>query len=301
MKQMRILGVLALALTLGLAACGGAGDEGGGEAAKSSCKTHKWGDPVVTVQPTCTEKGKQVRTCTVCGEKKESDVPAAGHKYVEVAGTRVDAQVGQAGSYQEKCSVCGDTQTRTIAALVPSATISKASLRFADDKVYLDLEGTQQYFTAANFKWAFGLKKQGADNYLIGKAAESLEEADYTVLGTIKDDNSFIVSYSLTDIPQPQGFNAKKNGLYNIYAGPYNGVDNSGYTTLGLSVDPDQAQVFGTNTADAGFNYYFRNDQETSSVLTLGIMGNIAPFHCETAIATFVEGVLRETPPDKEA
>ncbi|MFQ9390173.1 MAG: hypothetical protein ACLR1V_16500 [Coprococcus sp.] len=33
----------------------------------------------VTKEPTCTEKGVKTYTCTVCGETKTEEIPAAGH------------------------------------------------------------------------------------------------------------------------------------------------------------------------------------------------------------------------------
>ncbi len=45
-----------------------------------SC-THAWDDGVVT-EATCTETGKTVYTCTLCGESKEEVIDAKGHEYV---------------------------------------------------------------------------------------------------------------------------------------------------------------------------------------------------------------------------
>ena len=42
---------------------------------------HTWGAPVVTKEPTCTEKGSQTLTCTVCGETETESIPATGHSY----------------------------------------------------------------------------------------------------------------------------------------------------------------------------------------------------------------------------
>lgn len=42
---------------------------------------HTWGTPVVTKAPTCTEKGSQTLTCTVCGETETESIPATGHSY----------------------------------------------------------------------------------------------------------------------------------------------------------------------------------------------------------------------------
>ena len=44
---------------------------------------HIWDSPVVTKKPTCTEKGSQTLTCSVCGATKSEDIPATGHTYSE--------------------------------------------------------------------------------------------------------------------------------------------------------------------------------------------------------------------------
>ncbi len=41
--------------------------------------THTYGEPSVTTEPTCTAKGSQTLTCTLCGETKTEEIPALGH------------------------------------------------------------------------------------------------------------------------------------------------------------------------------------------------------------------------------
>ena len=106
MKQIKILGVLAIALTLGLAACGGGKsgdqpaehvhtfDESKWESNASehwhpaTCEhtkekgdkaKHTWGDPYDVVAATCTEAGSQKVKCTVCEYEKKETIKATGH------------------------------------------------------------------------------------------------------------------------------------------------------------------------------------------------------------------------------
>ena len=115
MKQIKILGVLAIALTLGLSSCNKGADQGGGDAAaseqgggqeehvhtfeeawssnaskhwhKATCghnvkgdeANHAWGDPTDVVPATCTENGSQNLTCTVCGYVKKETLTKLGH------------------------------------------------------------------------------------------------------------------------------------------------------------------------------------------------------------------------------
>ena len=47
------------------------------------CTEHVWDEGKVTKEPTCTEKGEKLYTCTICGETKTEEVPAKGHNYVD--------------------------------------------------------------------------------------------------------------------------------------------------------------------------------------------------------------------------
>ena len=42
---------------------------------------HTWNDGEQTKDPTCTEKGEKLFTCTVCGETKTEPIPALGHDF----------------------------------------------------------------------------------------------------------------------------------------------------------------------------------------------------------------------------
>ena len=46
-----------------------------------SCENHDWGDWAETQAPTCTEKGVEKRTCSVCGETETRDITALGHAW----------------------------------------------------------------------------------------------------------------------------------------------------------------------------------------------------------------------------
>ena len=333
MKQIKLLGILAIALSLGLAACNNGGGEGGDESQAgevSECTKHEWGPKETIKEATCTEAGQTQRTCKVCGAKEEpKEVKALGHdwkdtvttepgcetkgakdrvcqrcgaseKGVEIPATGhnvegqpliedTPAQVGVAGEGHRVCLTCGQNVPEVIPALVASFTVSKAQYVKEDNKVYLVLEGSEKYFTAANFKFAFGLKLEGGDTWLAGKAAP--EAADFNVLGTITEpaadstaDPTFVVKFDMTSINAAQG--SKKAGLYNIYVGT--SADN--YGTLSLAV----SNTDGANTMDEVHNYYFRNDQETSNVLTAGI-SELPPFHLTAASLSVVEKTGEET------
>ena len=98
MKQIKFLGVIGLALALGLTACGGGGNK------SSSKHTHNWGDYVTVKEATCTEDGSQERVCKDCGEKQTKTIKAA-HKWGEWV-TVTEATCQAEGSKKHTCSVC---------------------------------------------------------------------------------------------------------------------------------------------------------------------------------------------------
>ena len=70
------------------------------------CIKHVFGEWTVTKAATCTETGVSTRTCTVCGEAKETkDIPALGHKAGTVYAMDKD-------SHWLTCTVCGAVLTK---------------------------------------------------------------------------------------------------------------------------------------------------------------------------------------------
>ena len=106
MKQIKFLGVIGLALALGLTACGGGGNK------SSSKHTHNWGDYVTVKEATCTEDGSQERVCKDCGEKQTKTIKAA-HKWGEWV-TVTEATCQAEGSKKHTCSVCNAEETEVI-------------------------------------------------------------------------------------------------------------------------------------------------------------------------------------------
>ena len=85
-------------------------------------KGHQWSEWEVTKEATCTEKGEESRTCSVCGETETREVDAHGHKTTD----NVVAPTCTADGYTEHvCDVCGESWRDTI---VP-ATGHKTELR----------------------------------------------------------------------------------------------------------------------------------------------------------------------------
>ena len=333
MKQNKILGAVLIAFTLVLSACGGGSGEQGKSGKTSGSKhvhtfntavwehdddyhwhpatcehttqkgdkaKHEFGEPSEKVDPTCTKDGHQKVKCSICQAEVDQVLPSPGHQWVDIPQAEdpdyVAPDYGVPGKKHQKCSECGETQEVEIDALQRGFTISLAEFHKDDveKKVYLRLSGTCDNYTQENFKWAFALKEynngQEGGAYLAGK--ETPEAADFNIPVTLTkgaegEDDTFTVDFNLTDIVVPDG--VTKPGRYNLTAGP---EDN--YKSINVTLNPG-------NYADNSHRYYFRNDQEVGSRLTVCIEELPPFFHFTDAVASFVAAPTAEDPEAKEA
>ncbi len=118
MKKNKLLGVLALSLSLGLAACGEDAPVDGDKTGTGTqeCTKHTWGDKEVIKAATCTEGGQTQRTCTVCGKKEDpKNTSKLGHDYKDLEEGFVDSTCTQVGKKKQKCSRCGDVREVEVA------------------------------------------------------------------------------------------------------------------------------------------------------------------------------------------
>ena len=76
---------------------------------------HQYGEGMETAA-TCTEDGKIVYSCSVCGDSYEELLMAKGHVYGDGIVTKEPA-VGEEGIMTYLCQVCGDERTESIPAL----------------------------------------------------------------------------------------------------------------------------------------------------------------------------------------
>ena len=73
-------------------------------------KGHIYGEYVVTTEPTCTESGVETKTCSVCGDEQTRLVAALGH--TEVTDPAKRPTCTETGLTEgSHCSVCGEVLT----------------------------------------------------------------------------------------------------------------------------------------------------------------------------------------------
>ena len=61
----------------------------------------------ITKQPTCTESGIKTFTCSICGDSRTEEIPAAGHSFSADWTIDEEATCAKEGSKSHHCSVCG--------------------------------------------------------------------------------------------------------------------------------------------------------------------------------------------------
>ncbi|WP_295212147.1 hypothetical protein [Ruminococcus sp.] len=98
---------------------------------------HKYGDFVVTKQPTCTANGTKTKTCKSCGDKITEAIPAKGHTIV--IDNAVAATCTTAGRTEgSHCSVCGAITQEQVAI---KATGHKSSAWITDKAATIGVKG----------------------------------------------------------------------------------------------------------------------------------------------------------------
>ena len=137
--------------------------------------------------------------------------------------------------------------TSTSIAPRKSVSIGEISLTNEDGKAYVKVTGTVSNYTAAEFKWAWGLKINGDSGAFVdGKESPAAE--DYKAAEFDATSKAFTLKYNLTDLELTSG------AYYQVYGGTPETYGNIPFVN--------------TNTAarDATRNYYLRTDQDNSIV-----------------------------------
>lgn len=113
---------------------------------------HTFGDWAVTAKASCTEKGKQTRICTYCGEEEMQTIKAIGHTWGSWK-TIKEATVQNEGESARYCSVCGAKETRSLPKLrAPEPSDSKKLMEILKNNGYTlsDLSGSKQCIVVAS-------------------------------------------------------------------------------------------------------------------------------------------------------
>ena len=161
MKQIKLLGVLAIVLSLGLAGCGSSSKSGGSSSSRhehtfdltkwehdddyhwhpATCehttqkgdkKQHSFGDPYDVTPATCEEAGSQKVKCSVCDAVVTQVIPAKGHTFLpeeqDVWTTVTEPTCTEVGSKTHVCQVC----QKAVAEEIPATGHTYAKVKDAE-------------------------------------------------------------------------------------------------------------------------------------------------------------------------
>lgn len=103
---------------------------------------HDWQKGTRT-DPTCSEPGQQVYTCSKCGEQKSEIIPTTAHDWQ--ADTKTDPTCTQPGRQPYTCSKCGEVKSDTIPALGHNWQVKQSVNTQYDDSGQLTQEGYTIY------------------------------------------------------------------------------------------------------------------------------------------------------------
>ena len=116
---------------------------------KGSLAAHTWGTPNVTKNPTCTVKGSQTLTCSVCGATKTESIAATGHSWelISLDGNGIACFTCKTCS-EEKTTSAIPAEIRMVTAgpgedASESAVISWHSTRSGSYLEYTDADGEE--------------------------------------------------------------------------------------------------------------------------------------------------------------
>lgn len=102
--------IIICAMLLLTASCAGNDSEETGVPPSPQQCEHSWSDWSVHTEASCTEEGREKRTCSLCGAEDFRTVSAIGHDYRTLT---VAATCTEDGSVSEVCSRCGDTKLKS--------------------------------------------------------------------------------------------------------------------------------------------------------------------------------------------
>lgn len=75
-------------------------------AVEIAAKGHSYGQWEETIEPTCTDEGEKIRTCSICGDKEMAILPANEHKWSYKAIIDVEPTCTEVGSKSVHCRNC---------------------------------------------------------------------------------------------------------------------------------------------------------------------------------------------------
>ena len=193
-------------------------------------------------------------TLAACGGKPASEekpvdsspIPATTEEQPQPSSEEPQPSSEQQSSSEQQQS-SSEQQTTSEAPVAKAVAVSSVDLALKENKAYLQIKGTAEGYTSAEFLWALALMTTdnngtASEDFILGGA--TFADADYNLPATLNNDGSFVFEYNLSDIA------AMKPGLFTILA-----------AVKGLEGNLDVGAVNdGVRVKDAVNRYYIRGD-----------------------------------------
>lgn len=193
-------------------------------------------------------------TLAACGGKPASEegpvdsspIPATTEEQPQPSSEEPQPSSEQQSSSEQQQS-SSEQQTTSEAPVAKAVAVSSVDLALKENKAYLQIKGTAEGYTSAEFLWALALMTTdnngtASEDFILGGA--TFADADYNLPATLNNDGSFVFEYNLSDIA------AMKPGLFTILA-----------AVKGLEGNLDVGAVNdGVRVKDSVNRYYIRGD-----------------------------------------
>ena len=251
MKNKKLFAMMSVILAMGLAACGSSTSKS--SEVKSSEKPVESSSQVT---PSSESEAPQSSQSSVAPQSSSSVAPSsssvAPQSSSSVAPSSSSVAPSSSSVAPSSSSVAPSSSVEPSSSSIevppePVKAIHVTESILVNDggKVYVKVTGTQENHTAAEFKWAWGLRVQNGD-FVDGKAEP--EEADFVAVD-LDANNGFSVKYCITDIAS-----LTSGTFYRIYGGTPATYGDISFTDSN------------TGARDTSRSYYLRNDQNGSLV-----------------------------------
>lgn len=135
-------------------------------------EAHSWEKSDEYAEPDCEQGGGIIWVCKACGATETREGVAAGHKWAELEGSRVEPVGETDGYYYNKCTVCGKVSDKII---IPAAKKRDIVITVKDSNGNAVLGALVEIYQN-------GTRIAGADTNAAGQVSFKAYEGKYTVL-----------------------------------------------------------------------------------------------------------------------
>ena len=259
MKNKKLFAMMTVILAMGLAACGGKTSSKESEKPSSAEPT-----PSSEVTPSSSSEAPRPSSSSVAPQSSQSTPQPSSSAPQSSQSTPQPSSSSSAP--QSSSSEAPSSSSEVPPEPTKTAAVTSVDVATKSNKAYLQISGTAEGFTSADFLWALALQHAGAESagdasteFVLGTTA-TFTDADYTLPATLNNDGTFLFEYCLTDV---QGIGP---GLLTIHAGIKGLATN-------LALGQENA---GAKAVDGINRYYIRGDVNNQNTIAVDALPPVA-------------------------